>query len=50
MVRLRETRTTMTAAVISTRGAVVAPEEVPGDSLQSCPQGTMELLHALHWW
>jgi len=46
-VRLRKTCTTMTAVVISTRGAVVAPEEAHVDGLQSCPQGTMELLHAL---
>ena len=37
----------MTAALISTEGAVVAPEEASVDGLQSCRQGTMELLHAL---
>ena len=41
IVRLRKTRTTLTATVISTRGAVVAPEELPVDGLQSCPLGTI---------
>ena len=39
IVRLRKTRTTLTATVISTRGAVVAPEEVPVDGVQSCRLG-----------
>ena len=37
----------MLPLLLSPRGAVSATEGATVDGLQSCPQGTMELLHAL---